>query len=96
MKKLLRRDDPVEVLIGELRQARERVASLEDALLLAIVDRTRNGAPGEQYLTVDEYASRTRHHPQYVYRLVREGEIPHRRQGRSIRIPVSALANCAS
>jgi excisionase family DNA binding protein len=92
MKKLVRRDDPVEVLIAELRTARERVASLEDRLLLALVERTRNGAPGEQYLTVDEYAARMRQHPQYVYKLVRDGEIPCRRQGRSIRIPVSALA----
>jgi excisionase family DNA binding protein len=43
------------------------------------------------YLTVDEVAKLLRIHPQSVYKMVSDGEMPHIRSGRKIRIPRTAL-----
>ena len=43
------------------------------------------------YLTVAEAAKLLRVHPQTVYRMVADGEIPHIAAGRKIRIPRTAL-----
>ena len=46
---------------------------------------------GTEFMTVPEYAKRVGLTKQWVYKLCSAGQIPHKRIGRAVRIPRSAL-----
>src|SRR5512146_752078 len=106
MGRVLRRDDPIEVLIGQVRDAHQAELQaiqarwqVEEALLLALAEGMRNAGKRKEIplvvmdmpLMVNQVAKILQCSIGHVYQLVRSGELVAVRNGRSIRIRQSEV-----